>query len=90
MQLAELVKKLEQELDEAKQSVKDKQLLYDKCLSTVSLLEKSIKEHTNKRESKLKDLDKKIKATKVKMQSSSKDLKVNAGNRWLCLLYLLY
>ncbi|KAI3891938.1 hypothetical protein MKX03_031596 [Papaver bracteatum] len=79
--LAELVKKLEQELDEAKQSVKDKQLLYDKCLSTVSLLEKSIKEHTNKRESKLKDLDKKIKATKVKMQSSSKDLKEYENER---------
>ncbi|MCL7027639.1 hypothetical protein MKW94_012381 [Papaver nudicaule] len=79
--LAELVKKLEQELDEAKQSVKEKQLTYDKCLSTVSLLEKSIKERTNKRESILKDLDKKIKATKVKMQSSSKDLKEYENER---------
>ncbi|KAI3991267.1 hypothetical protein MKX01_034586 [Papaver californicum] len=79
--LAELVKKIEQELDEAKQSVKEKQLLCDKCLSTVSLLEKSIKEHTNKRESILKGLDKKIKATKVKMQSSSKDLKEYENER---------
>ncbi|KAI3881242.1 hypothetical protein MKW92_003399 [Papaver armeniacum] len=73
--LAELVKKIEQELDEAKHSIKEKQLLYDQCLSTVSLLGNSIKEHTNKRESRLNDLDKKIKATKVMMQSSSKDLK---------------
>ncbi|KAI3970129.1 hypothetical protein MKW92_029745 [Papaver armeniacum] len=73
--LAELVKKIEQELDEAKHSIKEKQLLYDQCLSTVSLLGNSIKEHTNKRESRLSDLDKKIKATKVMMQSSSKDLK---------------
>ncbi|KAI3955504.1 hypothetical protein MKW98_028449 [Papaver atlanticum] len=73
--LAELVKEIEQELDEAKHSIKEKQLLYDQCLSTVSSLGSSIKEHTNKRESRLNDLDKKIKATKVMMQSSSKDLK---------------
>ncbi|MCL7025251.1 hypothetical protein MKW94_019650 [Papaver nudicaule] len=79
--LAELVKKIEQELDEAKQSIKEKQLLYDKCVSIVSLLEKSIKEHANKRESRLNDLDKKIKETKVKMQSSSKDLKEYENER---------
>ncbi|KAI3896502.1 hypothetical protein MKX03_015010 [Papaver bracteatum] len=73
--LAELVKELEQELDEAKHSIKEKQLLYDQCVSTVSSLGNSIKEHTNKRESRLNELDKKIKATKVTMQSSSKDLK---------------
>ncbi|KAI3869392.1 hypothetical protein MKW92_010233 [Papaver armeniacum] len=67
--------KIEQELDEAKHSIKRETTLYDQCLSTVSLLENSIKEHTNKRESRLNDLDKKIKATKVMMQSSSKDLK---------------
>lgn len=42
----------------------------------VSVLEKSIKEHDNNREGRLKDLEKKIKAIKVQIQSASKDLKV--------------
>lgn len=40
------------------------------------MLEKSIREHDNNREGRLKDLEKKIKAVKAKMQSASKDLKV--------------
>ncbi|KAJ4836235.1 Structural maintenance of chromosomes protein 2-2 [Turnera subulata] len=73
--LAEAVKKLEEELEEAKSSLKEKQVLYDKCVSSVSALEKSVKEHDNNREGRLKDLEKKIKAIKARMQSALKDLK---------------
>ncbi|KAJ1388615.1 RecF/RecN/SMC, N-terminal [Sesbania bispinosa] len=73
--LGELVKKIEQELEEAKSSVKEKQTLYEDCVKTVSSLEKSIKEHDNNRESRLKALEKKIKSIKSQMQSSLKDLK---------------
>ncbi|KAK7343164.1 hypothetical protein VNO80_26127 [Phaseolus coccineus] len=73
--LGELVKKIEQELNEAKLTVKDKQFLYEDCVKTVSSLEKSIKDHDNSRESRLKGLEKKIKSIKSQMQSSLKDLK---------------
>ncbi|KAL2326443.1 hypothetical protein Fmac_025501 [Flemingia macrophylla] len=73
--LGELVKKIEQELNEAKSTVNHKQLLYEDCIKTVSSLEKSIKEHDNNRESRLKGLEKKIKSIKSQMQSSLKDLK---------------
>ncbi|XAR71817.1 hypothetical protein NMG60_11018249 [Bertholletia excelsa] len=73
--LAELVRKIEQELSEAKSAVNEKQLFYEKCLSTVSSLEKSIHEHANNRDGRLKDLEKKIKATKSQAQSASKELK---------------
>ena len=67
---------MEQELDEAKSAAKEKELLYKDCVTKVSVLEKSIKEHDNNRAGRLKDLEKKIKATKAQMQSSTKDLKV--------------
>ncbi|XP_062153758.1 structural maintenance of chromosomes protein 2-1 [Alnus glutinosa] len=73
--LGEIVKRIEQELEEAKLAAKEKQLLYENCVNTVSLLEKSVKEHDNNREGRLKDLEKKIKAIKAQMQSSSKALK---------------
>ncbi|KAJ7982522.1 Structural maintenance of chromosomes protein [Quillaja saponaria] len=73
--LGELVKKIEEELQEAKSAAQEKQLLYEDCLNTVSLLEKSIKEHDNSREGRLKDLEKKIKSIKSQMQSSLKELK---------------
>ncbi len=46
-------------------------------MNKVSFLEKSIKEHDNSREGRLKDLEKKIKETKALLQSASKDLKVS-------------
>ncbi|XP_050253077.1 structural maintenance of chromosomes protein 2-1-like [Quercus robur] len=73
--LGELVKKIELELEEAKSAAKEKQLVYENCVNTVSLLEKSIKEHGDNREGRLKDLEKKIKAVKAQMQSSSKAVK---------------
>ncbi|KAK9292222.1 hypothetical protein L1049_020184 [Liquidambar formosana] len=79
--LGELVKKIEQELGEAKSVAKEKQLLYENCVTTVLLLEKSIKEHANNREGRLKDLEKKIKATKAQMQSASKELKGHENKR---------
>ncbi|XP_061980307.1 structural maintenance of chromosomes protein 2-1-like isoform X1 [Populus nigra] len=79
--LGEVVKKIEQELEEAKSAVKEKQILYNECVNTVSMLEKSIKEHDNNREGKLKDLEKQIKATKAQMQSVSKDVKGHENER---------
>ncbi|KAK1563054.1 hypothetical protein Q3G72_021541 [Acer saccharum] len=79
--LSEVIKKIEQELEEAKSAAKEKKLLYEKCVSTVSMLEKTIREHDNNREGRLKDLEKKIKAVKVKMQLGSKDLKGHENER---------
>lgn len=76
MQLSELVKKIEGELGEAKSAVNEKELLYENCVTKVSVLEKSIHEHANNREGRLKGLEKKIKSVKAQMQSASKDLKV--------------
>ena len=73
-----MVKNIEQVLEVAKSSVKEKQILYEKHFSTVLELEKSIRDHDNDREGRLKDLERKIKATKAQMQSASKDLKVNS------------
>lgn len=79
--LGELVKRIEQELEEAKAAAKGKELEYKDCVNAVSLLEKSIKEHDNSREGRLKDLEQKIKATKSKLQSCLKDLKVCGFSR---------
>ncbi|KAI8005601.1 Structural maintenance of chromosomes protein 2-1 [Camellia lanceoleosa] len=77
--LCELVKRIEQELLEAKSAASEKQLLYEECITTVSLLKKSICENTNNRDVRLKDLEKKIKAIKAQVQSASKDLKGHAN-----------
>ncbi|KAK0597676.1 hypothetical protein LWI29_027505 [Acer saccharum] len=79
--LSEVIKKIEQELEEAKSAAKEKQLLYEECVGTVSMLEKTIREHDNNREGRLKDFEKKIKAVKVKMQAGSKDLKGHENER---------
>ncbi|KAL6579103.1 hypothetical protein OROMI_009319 [Orobanche minor] len=73
--IGELVKKLELELHDAKFAAKEKEILYDECISTISKVEQSIKEHDNNREGRLKDLEKRIKVIKAQMQSASKDLK---------------
>lgn len=73
--LGELVKKIEQELKEAKAAVKEKELQYKDCVNAVSFLDKSIKEHDNSREGRLKNLEQKIKTTKSKLQLFLKDLK---------------
>ncbi|CAL5359052.1 unnamed protein product [Camellia sinensis] len=79
--LCELVKRIEQELLEAKSAASEKQLLCDECITTVSLLKKSICENTNNRDVRLKDLEKKIKAIKAQVQSASKDLKGHANEK---------
>lgn len=70
------MKKIEQDLAEATSAVKEKSQYYEKCVDKVSTLEKSIHEHAGSREKRLKDLEKKIKATKALMQSDSNTLKV--------------
>ncbi|KAJ3688750.1 hypothetical protein LUZ61_017914 [Rhynchospora tenuis] len=77
--LGELVKKLEEELEAAKQEEKEKQGNYDNCSSSIKKLEKMIKDHGSQRETRLKDLDKKIKSIKNEMQSASKALKEHAS-----------
>ncbi|KAG7014830.1 Structural maintenance of chromosomes protein 2-1 [Cucurbita argyrosperma subsp. argyrosperma] len=79
--LGELVKRIEQELEEAKATAKGKELEYKDCVNAVSLLEKSIKEHDNNREGRLKNLEQMIKATKSKLQSCLKDLKGHENER---------
>ncbi|KAK4734311.1 hypothetical protein R3W88_008572 [Solanum pinnatisectum] len=79
--LGELVKKIEQELGEAKSGVEEKKLVYESCLAKVSCLEKSIHDHAGNRESRLKDLENKVKTIKRQMQSSLKDLKGHDNER---------
>lgn len=75
-QLGELVKKIEQELQGSKQELTEKKVQYEKCVSTVSELEQTIKTYGTEREGRLKALEKTIKSLKSEMQSMSKQLKV--------------
>lgn len=70
------MKKIEEDLEEAKLRVKEKQLQHNNSILIVSTLEKSIKENGNQRETRLKDLEKKIKLLKSDMQSALRQLKV--------------
>ena len=79
--LGELVKRIEQDLEESKAAAKGKELEYKDRVNGVLLLEKSIKEHDNNREGRLKNLEQKIKGTKSKLQSCLKDLKVHNFSR---------
>uniref|UniRef100_A0A0D9V970 SMC hinge domain-containing protein n=1 Tax=Leersia perrieri TaxID=77586 RepID=A0A0D9V970_9ORYZ len=79
--LGELVKKLEQELQESKQELKEKQEQHKKSVSTVSELEKTIKTYGTEREGRLKALERKIKSLKSELQSMSKQLKAHESER---------
>ncbi|CAL9780689.1 unnamed protein product [Musa acuminata subsp. burmannicoides] len=79
--LGELVKKIEEDLEEAKLRVKEKQLQHKNSILIVSTLEKSIKENGNQRETRLKDLEKKIKLLKSDMQSALRQLKVHESEK---------
>lgn len=70
------MKKIEQDLSDARTSLKEKQVAYQNGVERVSSLEKSIKDYDKNRGARLKDLEKKIKALKSQMQLASKDLKV--------------
>lgn len=70
------MKKLEQDLEAAKQEKKEKQAHYENCNASIKKLEKSIKDHGSQRETRLKDLDKSIKSIKTQMQLALKKLKV--------------
>jgi dynactin complex subunit len=76
LQLGELVKKIEQELQDSKQELTEKQVQYEKCVSMVSELEQTIRTYGSEREGRLKALEKTIKSLKSEMQSMSKQLKV--------------
>ncbi|TYJ25405.1 hypothetical protein E1A91_A07G048100v1 [Gossypium mustelinum] len=67
MKLAEMIKNIEQELEVANLAVKEKQTLYEKHVSAILQLEKSIRDHENNREGRLKTLERKIKATKSQL-----------------------
>ncbi|MBA0821160.1 hypothetical protein Goarm_018033, partial [Gossypium armourianum] len=75
LKLAEMIKNIEQELEVANSAVKEKQTLYEKHVSAILQLEKSIRDHENNREGRLKTLKRKIKATKSQLLLASKDLK---------------
>ncbi|RVW19296.1 hypothetical protein CK203_093796 [Vitis vinifera] len=61
---------------ESKSTAKEKQFLLENCVNTVSLLEKSIKEHANNGDGRLKDLEKNEKALKSQMISDSRTSRV--------------
>ncbi|CAI9097454.1 OLC1v1033885C1 [Oldenlandia corymbosa var. corymbosa] len=73
--LGELVKKIEQELEQANSAAKEKKQYYEKCIDKVQSLENSIHHHAGSREKRLKDLEKRIKGIKAEMQSDSNTLK---------------
>ncbi|KAK9699990.1 hypothetical protein RND81_08G209200 [Saponaria officinalis] len=79
--LGELLKKIEQDLSDARSSLKEKEEVHRNCAKKVTTLEKSIKEYDSSREARLKDLDKKIKGLKVQMKTISKDLKGHENQR---------
>ncbi|PAN27004.1 hypothetical protein PAHAL_5G052900 [Panicum hallii] len=79
--LGELVKKIEQELQESKQELTEKQVQYEKCVSTVLELEQTIKTYGTEREGRLKALEKRIKSLKSEMQTMSKQLKAHESER---------
>lgn len=79
--LGESLKKIEQDLADARSTLKEKQEVYANCVKKVSSLEKSIKEYDKSRDARLKDLDKRIKGLKAQMQSASKDLKGHKNQR---------
>jgi len=54
----------------------EREVQHEKCVSTVSELEKTIKTYGTEREGRLKALEKRIKSIKSEMQSMSKQLKV--------------
>ncbi|CAO2167414.1 unnamed protein product [Urochloa humidicola] len=79
--LGELVKKIEQVLQESKHELTEKQVQYEKCVSTVSELEETIRTYGTEREGRLKALEKMIKSLKSEMQSMSKQLKAHESER---------
>ncbi|KMS99478.1 hypothetical protein BVRB_2g044710 [Beta vulgaris subsp. vulgaris] len=79
--LGELLKKIEQDLSDAKTTLKEKQEAYKNCVKKVSTLESSIKDYDQSRVVRLKDLEKRIKTLKSQMQSASKDLKGHENER---------
>ncbi|XP_078446527.1 structural maintenance of chromosomes protein 2-2-like [Wolffia australiana] len=79
--LGEAVKKLEHEVEQVLQEEKKTQLVYKNCVSTVSTLENSIKDHGTHRETRLNDLNTTIKRLKSDLQSASALLKEHESAR---------
>ncbi|KQK11078.1 hypothetical protein BRADI_2g57967v3 [Brachypodium distachyon] len=69
------------ELQESRTELTEKKVQYEKCVSTVSELEKTIKTYGTEREGMLKALEGKIKSLKSEMQSMSKQLKAHESER---------
>ncbi|KAI0510484.1 hypothetical protein KFK09_011086 [Dendrobium nobile] len=79
--LGELVRKIEQEIEETKLYGEQKQHLLENYVSNVQELEKLIREHSTHRESMLKELDKRIKILKADLQSASKQMKCHENEK---------
>nr|GEX36857.1 structural maintenance of chromosomes protein 2-1 [Tanacetum cinerariifolium] len=73
--LSEIVKRINQELEEAKYTLTEKQAFYEECVTKVANLEISVQDHANNEDGSLKTRAKKIEAVKKKMQSAKKNLK---------------
>ncbi|KAH0461507.1 hypothetical protein IEQ34_009082 [Dendrobium chrysotoxum] len=79
--LGELVRKIEQEIEETKLYGEQKQHLLEHYVSNVQELEKLIREHATHRESMLKELDRRIKVLKADLQSASKQMKCHENEK---------
>ncbi|GJW42205.1 structural maintenance of chromosomes protein 2-1 [Tanacetum coccineum] len=73
--LSEIVKRINQELEEAKYTLTEKQAFYEECVTKVANLEISVQDHANNEDGSLKTRAEKIEAVKKKMQSAKKNLK---------------
>ncbi|PWA67433.1 RecF/RecN/SMC [Artemisia annua] len=73
--LSEIVKRINQELEEAKSALIEKQAFYKECVTKVANLENSVQDHASNEDGSLKTREEKIKAVKKKMQSAKKNLK---------------
>ncbi|GKD69400.1 structural maintenance of chromosomes protein 2 [Tanacetum coccineum] len=73
--LSEIVKRIKQELEEAKSALTEKHAFYEESVTKVANLVISVQDHANNEDGSLKTRAEKIEAVKKKMQSAKKNLK---------------
>ncbi|GJZ30574.1 structural maintenance of chromosomes protein 2-1 [Tanacetum coccineum] len=71
--LSEIVKRINQELEEAKSALTEKQGFYEECVTKVANLEISVQDHANNEDGSLKTRAEKIEAVKKKIAGYEKE-----------------
>ncbi|GJX90098.1 structural maintenance of chromosomes protein 2 [Tanacetum coccineum] len=82
--LSEIVKRIKQELEEAKSALTEKHAFYEESITKVANLVISDQDHANNEDGSLKTRAEKIEAVKKKMQSAKKNLKSSDKSAWTC------